>query len=222
MLFRSSLVIDLADHLSGKIAFEVVGFAKYGAVSSSVVKKITLDVAAVESGLDGINEANEAQLLGGAGSEDQEAQLSAAKINDYLSALQAHVIDQDGSEFVGLDLELASGWSARFLAGSSYSAIKVGANTWRVMPADPATLDLQQSVAALKSALSAMRISAPANFAGSGTVQVRAFTAEDAGVNALPSTIATMRDEGSFIVTVSPVADKPTLTAIAEIGRAHV
>ncbi|NBR27731.1 MAG: hypothetical protein EBT83_04860, partial [Betaproteobacteria bacterium] len=141
--------------------------------------------------------------------EDTPVALNEAQITTCLNALSSAALDRDGSEFLGLDLQLLPDWSLQIASGASYSVAQAG-TTWRLSAKNPGAIDFAASVAAVKDALLATRVFAPANFSGQGQITVKPFTAEDAS----PDLRAYGKDS-TFALNFTAVADAPSAVVLA-------
>jgi hypothetical protein len=219
----SSLKVLIPSDLAGTYTLSAVATARYGGlatqsstISSSLTVTPSTDGLVLASGDAGTLTAFTDQMVPDAVNEDSPFALGVevnTAIEQLVNALQLRRGDSDGSEFLGLKLELPKDWLASFTSSALKYSVTVQSD--KTMVEIYAT---DANAASLKTALAALRLTAAPNYSGDATVKLTAGTFESANaVNGIPSAanfkaLATSFDTN---ITVAPISDTPLLNTSA-------
>ena len=227
----SSLKVLIPSDLAGTYTLSAVATARYGGlasqsntISSSLTVTPSVDGLVLASGDAGTLTAFADQMVPDAVNEDAPFALVSSEttpaIDQLVNALQLRRGDSDGSEFLGLKLELPKDWLASFT--NSAHKYSISAQSDKTMVEIYAT---DANAASLKTALAALRLTAAPNYSGDATVKLTAGTFEAASaVNGIPSVANFKALASSFdtILSVAPVSDTPlSLIHISEPTRPY-
>jgi hypothetical protein len=220
----TSLKVLIPSDLAATYTLSVVATARYGGLatqSSTSTTSLTVTPSAdglvLADGDAGTLTAFTDQAVPDAVNEDTPFALvnseATPAIEQLISALQLRRGDSDGSEFLGLKLELPKDWLASFTTSSVNSIVTV--------QSDKTIVEIYAADAdatSLKAALAALRLTAAPNYSGDATVKLTAGTFEAASaVNGVPSAANFKALPTSFDtnITVAPVSDTPLLNTSA-------
>ena len=220
----SSLKALIPSDLAGSYTLSAIATSRYGGlstqsstISSSLTVTPSADGLVLASGDAGTLTAFTDQAVPDAVNEDTPFALvnseATPAIDQLISALQLRRGDSDGSEFLGLKLELPKDWLASFTTSSVKSIVTV--------QSDKTIVEIYATDAnavSLKTALAALRLTAAPNYSGDATVKLTAGTFEAASaVNGVPSVANFKALSTSFDtnLSVAPVSDTPTLQTTA-------
>ncbi len=217
----SSLKVLIPSDLAGDYTLSAIATARYGGLASqSSIISLSLTVTPSADGLilasgdAGTLTAFFDQAVPDAVNEDTSFALTSSEttpaIDQLINALHLRRGDSDGSEFLGLKLELPKDWLASFTSSLAGSIITV--------QNDKTMVELYATDAdatSLKVALAALRLTAALDYSGDATVKLTAGTFEATNaVNGIPSpaNFKALPTSFNINVTVAPVSDTPFIS----------
>jgi hypothetical protein len=219
----TSLKVLIPSDLAATYTLSAVATARYGGLATqssttttSVIVAPSADGLVLANGDAGTLTAFADQMVPDAVNEDSPFALGVevnTAIDQLVNALQLRRGDTDGSELLGLKLELPKDWLASFTTSSVNSIVTV--------QSDKTIVEIYAADAdatSLKAALAALRLTAAPNYSGDATVKLTAGTFEAASaVNGVPSTanFKTLSTSFDTNITVAPVSDTPTVNTSA-------